>query len=232
MSLQVIGAGWGRTGTESLKLALEHLGFGPCYHMIEVMKKVDALPHWEQLERGDTPDYEALFKGYRSAVDFPVARYYRELMAYYPDAKIILSVRDPEKWYASASKTILRGAPPPVVVLFHLAGIFSKRAANLPKVLAWIQRFLESPEGLFQGKKNDRRFMTDFFQRWNAEVIHTVPPEKLLVYHVGDGWEPLCAFLHVPVPAISYPHSNRSERFIFNFIKKIFGLEKHNPEKQ
>ncbi|MCB9082368.1 MAG: sulfotransferase family protein [Lewinellaceae bacterium] len=226
MALQVIGAGWGRTGTESLKLALEQLGFGRCYHMFEVMKHVEALPYWEQLERGETPDYEAMFHRYQSAVDFPVARYYRELMTQYPEAKVILTVRDPEKWYESASKTILREPPALLVFIFRLLGALSPRAANIPKVLNWIQRFLKGPNGFFQGKINDRAFMIDFFQQWNAEVIRTVPPEKLLVFSAGDGWEPLCQFLQVPVPDVPYPHSNRGESFLVNTIKKIFSQKK------
>jgi hypothetical protein len=104
--LRVIGAGWGRTGTESLKAALELLGFGRCYHAFEMIARARHVRHWKALARGEQPDYDDLFRGFQSAVDFPVARYYRELAARFPEAKVVLSVRDPAEWYGSASKTI------------------------------------------------------------------------------------------------------------------------------
>src|SRR5689334_4198559 len=114
MGLDVIGAGWGRTGTESLKAALELLGFGRCYHAFELIARTRHVPHWRALSRGEKPDYDDLFRGFRSAVDFPAARYYREFAAQYPAAKVVLSVRDPQEWYQSASKTILKGIPGPL----------------------------------------------------------------------------------------------------------------------
>src|SRR5690349_17851478 len=105
MALRVIGAGFGRTGTESLKAALEQLGFGPCDHMFELIKTTWRVEHLERLERGEPTDFEALFDGFQSAVDFPYALYYRQLMEAYPNAKVILTVRDPEAWYESARKT-------------------------------------------------------------------------------------------------------------------------------
>src|SRR4051812_7397946 len=112
MPLQIIGSGMGRTGTHSLKLALEMLGFDKCYHMAELFQHPEQVTYFERAERGEQVSWEALFQGYRSAVDYPVARYYKQLMSYYPDAKIIHTVRDAESWYQSASQTIIWASKP------------------------------------------------------------------------------------------------------------------------
>src|SRR5947208_5972250 len=112
MSLQVIGSGVGRTGTHSLKLALEQLGFGKCYHMMELFQNPEGLIHFQQAERGETVDWDKLFEGYKSAVDYPVARYYKQLIAAYPNAKIIHTLRDAESWYQSAIETIFWATNP------------------------------------------------------------------------------------------------------------------------
>ena len=225
MSLQIIGAGWGRTGTESLKKALEYLDFDNCYHMFELMKHPEHLALWEQLEQSGQSDFELLFNGYKSGVDFPVALYYRELIANYPDAKVILTVRDADKWYDSASKTILKGIPPFAIALGKLFGVFSKSLRVLPAQNRWIKRILYNKEGLFQGKKEDREFMKSLFKQWNDEVKKTVPEEKLLVFEVKDGWEPLCKFLNVPVPTIPFPRSNEGVDFQKNMRKRSMGKE-------
>lgn len=106
MALEVIGAGFGRTGTNSLRLALERLGFGPCHHMFEVRDNPEQLPAWEAVVRGETPDWDSMFKGYRSQVDWPGAAYWRQLADHYPKAKVILSVRDPGSWFDSVQATI------------------------------------------------------------------------------------------------------------------------------
>jgi len=113
MTIRVIGAGIGRTGTTSLKMALEQLGFDKCYHMDEVAKNPSHVPMWIDAANGKNVDWDALFEGYQAAVDLPPYAFYSELMAYYPEAKIILTLREPEKWYESASQTIFRLPPPP-----------------------------------------------------------------------------------------------------------------------
>lgn len=213
MSLQVIGAGWGRTGTESLKLALEQLGFGKCYHMFELIKDNSRFPFWLQLERDERPDYDKLFEGYRSAVDFPAALYYREFMQQYPDAKVILTVRDPDQWYSSASNTILKGIPSPLIFIGRVFGFLSPKLKALPKSNQWLKRILYGESGLFQGKKEDRQWMMQRFMAWNEEVKKTVPAEKLLVFNVKEGWEPLCRFLNLPVPQTPFPRANTGENF-------------------
>lgn len=211
MALEVIGAGFGRTGTESLKKALEQLGFGPCDHMFELIKSTWRVEHLEALERGEPANLEALFKGFRSAVDFPYAKYYRELMAAYPKAKVVLTVRDPDAWYDSAIKTIFKGPPPAAFMLSRLLSPVSRTARGFPRCFSYVRAALF--DGLFEGKVQDRGFMTELFSRWNEEVQRTVPAERLLVFQVKDGWEPLCRFLRVDVPDRPFPRSNEGISF-------------------
>lgn len=218
--LKVIGAGLGRTGTESLKQALEILGFGACYHMFELMKHPDHVQEWEKLERGEQPDYARLFDGYQSTVDFPACMFYREFMAQYPNAKVILTVRDADKWYDSAAKTIFRGTPRFFIALAPLFGLFSRMARDFPKVDALGVRLVH--ERFFQGRKDDREHTKSIFNAWNEEVKRAVPPERLLVYEVREGWEPLCRFLDVPIPSAPFPHANSGENFVKNMFKRFF----------
>jgi hypothetical protein len=211
MALEVIGAGWGRTGTESLKAALEMLGFGTCYHMFELLRRTRQVKHWEALARGERPDYDDLFRGFRSAVDFPAAKYYRELAAEYPNAKVVLSVRDPASWYESASKTILRGIPPPMRLVPPLLGVFSPNIRGMGPLMTHLEKDLYN--GFFEGKARDKDHMIARFVAWNEEVQRTIPKERLLVYEVKQGWEPLCAFLGKPVPSEPFPRNNDGASF-------------------
>jgi hypothetical protein len=194
LSLKVIGAGLGRTGTMSLKFALEHIGFGPCYHMIEFMAHVpEHLPKWLDVIDG-RPDWDAVFAGYVSTVDYPGCTYWRELVAEWPEAKVILTTRNPDSWFESANETVL-----------------SPRMRDM----LWqspIRRFMEATVNEDFGERiEDRAFMTDYFRRWNEAVIATVPPDKLLVFEAKDGWGPLCDFLGVAVPPEPYPRVNSRE---------------------
>jgi hypothetical protein len=194
MALKVIGAGLGRTGTLSLKLALEHIGFGPCYHMLEIMGQArKRLPQWIKVVRGN-PDWDAIFEGFQSSVDYPTCYFWREQAAHYPEAKIILSTRDAEGWFESVNKTIMS----PQSVASMRAGPFAE--------------FMEGTVLKdFGDRTGDREFMVDYFRRWERSVIDEVAPGRLLVHRPGDGWEPLCAFLGVPVPAEPYPRVNSSD---------------------
>jgi hypothetical protein len=194
MALKVIGAGLGRTGTLSLKLALEHLGFGPCYHMMEIMSAArERLPQWVSVVRG-SPDWDAIFEGFQSTVDYPTCYFWRELADHYPDAKVVLSTRDAEGWFTSVNKTIMSPG-----------SVESMRAGP----------FAEFMNGTvlkdFGDKVHDRAFMEDYFRKWEASVIDGLPTERLLVHRPGNGWAPLCAFLGVPVPDAPYPRVNSSE---------------------
>ncbi|HYV95444.1 MAG TPA: sulfotransferase [Chitinophagales bacterium] len=226
MSLKVIGAGWGRTGTESLKKALEILDFGKCYHAFELMKHPQDIVYWEKLHHGEKPDYEKLFDGYQSSVDFPACIFYKQFLEKYPDAKVILSVRDKDKWYESASKTIFkfRKMPTGMLIAMRLGGIFSSTLRIMPRAFRSGLSIIHF--GFLEGRMDDEVWMKEKFTRWNEEVKRHVPAEKLLVYEVKDGWEPLCKFLNVPVPNVPFPKSNDSDSFqkrlkTKNFIKEI-----------
>ena len=217
--LKVIGAGLGRTGTESLKKALEQLGFGTCYHMFELMKHPEHLPEWEKLSRGEKPDYEFLFDGYQSCTDFPAAMYYREFMEQYPEAKVVLTVRDADKWYDSATKTILREMPSFFLAIIRFVGLFSKTANSYPAVYHYAKRIID--RGFFEGRTHDREHTKAIFNAWNEEVKRTVPADRLLVFEVREGWEPLCRFLGVPVPSVPFPRSNDGDSFDKNMVKRL-----------
>ena len=193
MALSVIGAGFGRTGTLSLKLALEQLGFGPCYHMLEVFKDPQAPLRWEAAADG-RPDWEQIFHGYRATVDWPGATFWRELAYAYPEAKVILTVRDPEAWFVSTQATIFKQMD------LDEASPFSR----MPKKVVG---------ELFEQRMHDRAKLLEVYARHNETVRRTIPPERLLVYEVSQGWAPLCAFLGVPVPDGSIPKVNTTEEF-------------------
>lgn len=211
MPLQVIGAGWGRTGTESLKKALEILGYNKCYHMFELMKEGSRLKYWEELDATRYTDFDALFEGYSAAVDFPVASYYKELMVQYPEAKIVLTVRDPDKWLESASKTILKKPPQFLFLALRFLSLFSKKLGTFPQVYAYAERTIHKE--LLQNRLTDGAFLKAKLKEWNEEVIRSVPAERLLVYEVKDGWAPLCNFLEKPIPEIPFPRANDSDAF-------------------
>ena len=201
MALAVIGAGWGRTGTFSLKLALERLGFGPCYHMLEVFGRPDDIPVWERATDGEAVDWDALFDGYRSAGDWPACAFWRELAAYYPGAKVILTERDAAGWYRSAMDTILPAvlAPPPEG---NPVGAAQMRMA--------VRLVVERELG---GRIEDREEVMRRFALHNAAVRQGLPAERLLVYRCEQGWEPLCRFLGVPMPDEPFPRTNSTDEF-------------------
>jgi hypothetical protein len=202
MSLEVIGAGFGRTGTMSLKVALEELGYGPCYHMVELFEHPEHVQRWEAAVRGEPIDWEEVFSGYRATVDWPGAAFYKELTKAYPEAKVLLSVRDPERWYESTRKTIYTTVDPSSEMIAAVGP-----APRLNDELIW--------KRTFGGNFEDRRHATEVFERHNEEVKEQVPAKRLLVYEVKDGWGPLCEFLGVEVPkAKPFPHLNDTEAFI------------------
>jgi hypothetical protein len=208
--MKVIGVGVGRTGTLSLKAALERLGFGPCFHMRNVLDHRDRLPLWEAAADGQPVDWDAVFAGYQASVDWPGAAFWRELIAYYPDAKIVLTVRDPERWYDSVRETIYQlfggGAESDLAqeALARIPGIAKMHAFN--RKLVWDGPFL-------QGRFDDRAFAIKAFEEHAAAVRREVPADRLLVYEVGAGWVPLCEFLGVDVPAEDFPHLNDPDAF-------------------
>jgi hypothetical protein len=212
MSLEVIGAGFGRTGTMSLKVALEILGFGPCYHMSEVFAHPEHVELWRAAAQGKPVDWEQVFGGYRATVDWPACTFYGELMEEYPDAKVILTVRDPQRWYESAYNTIYtitRAASSSPI--FYLATLVMPRAKGMKGARRMIEEIVWQRD--LDGRFEDREYAIETFERHNEEVERHVPAEDLLVYEVGEGWGPLCEFLGVEVPDEPFPHLNDSEVF-------------------
>ena len=198
MTLSVISAGFGRTGTMSLKLALEELDLGPCHHMIEVIHNGEAqVPLWNAALAGK-PDYAAIYDGYKSAVDWPTAAFWQNVADTYPDAKVILSTRSAESWYTSISETIL-------------ATVWAPETWP-PQATEWCKMVSKVLERSF-GDAREKDELIATFHAHEANVKATVPPERLLVHSAKDGWGPLCAFLEVPVPLTPYPRTNSKEEF-------------------
>ncbi|HIF94075.1 MAG TPA: sulfotransferase family protein [Myxococcales bacterium] len=201
MNFEVIGAGFGRTGTQSLKIALDLLGVGPCYHMVELFENPEHVPLWAAAVRGETPDWEMLFANYRSTVDWPGCAFWRELATANPDAKILLSYRDSASWYKSFENTIyqaMQREPPPE-----------------PQ---WIrQNMLMTRELIFDqalgGRPDDRAHAIKCYEEHNEAVRTEVPAERLILFELGAGWKPLCEGLGLAIPNESYPRTNSTQEF-------------------
>ncbi len=222
--MQVIGAGFGRTGTLSLKVALEELGFGPCEHMINLLDHPDRIERWEEAarrrERGQPIDWDGVLDGYRATVDWPGCAFWEELATAYPEAKVVLTLRDPERWYESARRTIhdprrRRETSRLAAALARLVGLVApdvRRAMRLTDRVIW--------DGTFGGRFADRGHALRVFADHARAVTDRIPPERLLVYEVADGWEPLCAFLGVESPADRpFPHLNDAA----DFRRRLYG---------
>eukprot|EP00898_Chlorokybus_atmophyticus_P007702 jgi/Chlat1/7933/Chrsp68S07365 len=225
--MEVIGAGLGRTGTRSLKAALEQLGFDPCYHMAEVYQYGDAQK-WidcaQQIQRGEDFDFDKIFvpeeKGrpaYKAAVDHPSAAYYEQMMKQYPNAKVILTVRDsPEQWYASAKSTIYEFTKGGSIMARAMTALVPslRRFMHMVDLVAW------SNPRLFGGLFEEDGHAVAVYKRWVEEVKACVPEGKLLVFNAKEGWEPLCRFLGIPVPEYGdgtkkpYPCTNERAQFL------------------
>lgn len=211
MSLRLIGAGFGRTGTLSLKSAIEKLGAGPCYHMMEVPQNPGHAELWHAASNGEATDWDALLDGYPATVDWPGCRFWRELLATYPDAKVLLSVRTAESWYKSVHGTIYQS-------MSQADRVTDERGSAMLRMARKIVI-----EDTFDGRFEDRDYAMQVFERHNDAVRAEVPAERLLVYELGSGWEPLCKFLDVPVPEEEYPHVNTSAEF----QDRMREMEKH-----
>ena len=212
-NLRVIGAGFGRTGTTSLREALVRLGFAPCDHMDENFARPERFVLWreafERKQAGEPIDWRPLLANYRAIVDWPGAHFWRELTSSHPEAKVILTVRDPDRWYASTLATISN---------------FRTRMRDDDSLLARVRvllmclgmpgmrkgfRFIDDViwQGTFDGRVREREYALRVFSEHNQTVQETIPADRLLVFDVKQGWEPLCQFLGVLVPAGEpFPH--------------------------
>src|SRR5579872_721193 len=197
--MKLIGAGFGRTGTLSLKVALEQLGIGPSYHMAELFRRPERAPLWQAAAEGKPVDWQEIFAGYDATVDWPGAAFYGQILQSYHEARVILTVRDAETWYRSVVSTIHRPhRPRPDEELDPVS------RAN--RAIIW--------RGIFGGDFADRSRAIAAYRRHIEEVRDTVPADRLLVYDVRDGWDPLCRFLELPVPTnVSFPHLNDRRTF-------------------
>ncbi len=202
MALQFIGAGFGRTATNTLKLALEELGFGRCYHMFEVIEQPAHADVWLDALDGRPVNWNALFQGYQSAVDWPVAYFWKDLWKHYPQAKIILSKRDPESWFASISSTI-----------FSLMNSSTLRTETNRSNIAKMSRKIVL-EKTFDGDINNKEHVIEIYNRHNEEVIDLVPKSQLLVFDANDGWEPLCEFVGKQPPSERLTVTNTTASFL------------------
>lgn len=197
--MQVIGAGVGRTGTMSLRVALQMLGLGPCHHMeVVIDDKEKHTPLWVDALAGK-PDWDAIYAGHASAVDWPTASFYGELAEVYPEAKFVLTHRDPKTWVESFSETIYLG--------------IGGRAEAPPVVREWLDMCADciARAGFPMGLSSDE--LEAAFKAHNAAVKATIPAERLLEFQVKEGWQPLCDYLGVPVPAEPFPRRNDRAEF-------------------
>jgi sulfotransferase family protein len=194
----VIGAGLPRTGTSSFMAALNMLGCGPCYHNVTLWEKPGHVALWQAIADGQVIAWDELFAGYNSAVDWPPSIYYDQLMQAYPEAKIVLTVRDAERWYESLSNTIL----------------WAMQQPTPPAMAAYTRLMAGYWDRIFEGGIYDRSRALAMFERLNQQVRERVPRDRLLVYEVKEGWEPLCRFLGRPVPADTpFPKINDTQAF-------------------
>ena len=196
MDLAVVGAGVGRTGTHSLKVALEQLLGAPCHHMIEILGDPAQVPAWIDAIEGRPVDWSAMLSRYRAIVDWPGGAFWRELSAAFPDALVLLSVRDPEAWYQSASNTI-----------------FLTFDNMPPEVAPWMDEVRKLLHDRFSDQFDDPTAMMDAFVRHNDSVRNEVPASRLLEWTPGDGWDPICERLGLPVPGEPFPVTNTTDEF-------------------
>lgn len=198
MTLRIVGAGLGRTGTHSLKLALERLLGRPCYHMLEVFSHPDHVARWAAAARGEAVDWEALFQGFGATVDWPAATFWREIADAFPDAPVLLSTRaSADAWWRSADDTIFE----------------SMRRPAPPEMEEWRAMIEEVIVARFPGVPLDEAAAKAAYDAHNARVREAVPPGRLVEWQPGDGWAPLCAALDVAVPEEPFPHVNTTADF-------------------
>jgi len=201
-----------RTGTLTQKMALEMLGLGPCYHMVSVLADLEQAALWQRALDGESC-WPEIFDGHAATVDWPGGYFYAELAEFYPDAKVLLSVREPEAWEASMRQTVW--------AVRHgesLIRLLSSAQAHVNPswrgFLEMIDNLLWRGRGTFAAGSAEPRELIDAMERHNAAVKAAIPPERLLVWSVTEGWEPLCEFLELPVPDVPLPHINDRTEFL------------------
>lgn len=213
MSLQVIGVGGPRTGTSSLKVALEILGYEKCYHMKELLNQPEQVSYWHELFASGSTDFPILFNGYQASADFPGFLAYKALLQQYPDAKFILTERDAEEWHTSVMNTVYQAVHPNWSGKLKLMRkmLLSRRLRKISKVFKLLKQSFFN--GLYQGRFADKAQAIRIYEAYNEEIRQTIPAPQLLLFNIADGWAPLCAFLDKPIPAADFPFLNKRENF-------------------
>jgi len=215
-AVKIIGAGMPRTGTLTQKMALEMLGVGPCYHMVDVLANLDQAGLWSRALEGESV-WPEIFPGFQSTVDWPGGYFYRELAEFYPEAKVVLSVRDPHAWEQSMRQTVwaVRNGE-------SLTRLLSSARAHVDPgwkaFLDMIDALLWKEAGTFAAVHDKPEQLIETMLRHNEEVQRTISPERLLVWDLSEGWEPLCAFLELPVPDVPLPRINDRTEFLNRIV--------------
>ncbi len=201
MTLQVIGAGFGRTGTLSTKMALETLGIGPCYHMKELYGHPEHLPLWQRASRGEAADWETVFGEFKATVDWPATAMWADLVEHYPDARVVVNVRPVEAWADSMQQTVCK-----------LLAVRKRHPDSYVRdVLEVAYRLIA--EQAFGGRLDDRQALISAFEAHTDTLKRSLPPERVLFFDVSDGWPPLCEFLALEIPDTPFPRSNSRDEF-------------------
>jgi Sulfotransferase domain len=211
--MKLIGAGFGRTGTMSLKAALERIGYGPTFHMIDLIRDPAPLPYWGAAVAGEPVDWEAAFAGWESTVDWPGCSFWEDYVELWPDAPVLLSVRDPDAWYDSCLKSIYTAKE--MALRGELEG--GSEEPPSPEVMQTISGLIW--DGTFEGRFVDRDFAIGVFNAHNEAVKARVPEDRLIVWEPGGGWGPLCEPLGVEAPDEPFPHLNDTASF-----RAMFGM--------
>ena len=220
--MKVIGAGLGRTGTMSLKFALEHLYNAPSFHMIELLRASDRLKYLKKAAKGQKEQWQNLLEGYATVVDYPCCLYYKELMEVYPEAKVVLTSRDFDSWYESAYKTIYKGKPKSFRDIARLVKnvILHSDMRKVAPIFKFADQIIW--DGQFEKQFENKEYAIQKHREYIEEVKRHVPRERLLIYEVKEGWKPLCDFLELPIPEIPFPRSNSQEEFIAKMDTLIY----------
>ncbi|MFK7743677.1 MAG: sulfotransferase family protein [Roseobacter sp.] len=213
MELRIIGPGFGRTGTKSMKMAIEQLGFGPCHHMYEVFDNPPQVAFWKDHAEGRPVDWRAAFAGYNSQIDWPGAHVWRELSETFPDAKVLLTMRPEDSWWRSYSRTIGK-----VMRVFDQL----EMPPHIREMILTMEKMVE--KGTFGGSSSDETRARAAYRQRRIDVEAAIPADRLLVFDVAQGWQPLCRFLDVPVPTTPFPHENKQDDFW-----AAFGGEPEDP---
>lgn len=209
--MRLIGAGFPRTGTFSTQAALIRLGL-PCYHMFEVVCREEHTNAWyDFLARGRPMDWTTLFAEYDATVDAPAAFFWREILAAFPDAKVLLNVRDPQTWFES------------FMTLTAVMAEFAPHRESNPRLERWLS-MVEAMRDRTFGEARERDALVAAFEEHNRRVREEVPPSRLLVFRVQDGWAPLCRFLGCEAPPEPFPHLNEGPDTVRAGLRAAFGI--------